>query len=468
MGIDLRQKASILKNQEQIFRSFKIKFVSPNKSSKGHLSAVKFENYKALYVEIQRYSKELFDLIWDEQYKTLPINQPFPKLKSLRYTDFDIESKLTGSFKCACIKHIAGIFDSFVQGHNFALKFKPELFEKKSQKPEVKEFEIPFVWADIKINSGLSFVQINGCGEYGIKHKSYDKMKNGVTMTRNLSILRLPFKISKYHRAKFLVSGWQIASPALCRDGIKINLSKLIPRRLNQKQNTKSKSFVDEQVGCDQGINSVVTLAYKDKNGVIHSFQSPTKDKQGWTLAKIIRKLQRCKKGSKQYARYQKLRANFIRWSVNQSESFIKENNVRTIALEDIRLIGKGSNSGSFLSKFEHSLIRSKLNSLCEDCGASLLLSSNPYRSQRCSACGYTHRGNRKKGTKRFICLNCGNAMDADLNAALNHSVNLEPKKFGQIDNENGEFWPEIKAKSGSQLGVDLVPNDPEPKVETL
>lgn len=467
MGLDLRTKSQILKDQEQIFRSFRVKFISPSNSSKGHLSAVKFENYKALYIEIQSYCRELFELIWDEQYKALPIDQQFPKLKSLRYTDYSIDSKLTGSFKCACIKHISGIFDSFIEGHNFALKFRPELVEKKSIKPEIGEFEIPFAWADIKINSGLSFVQINGCGEYGIKHKSYDKMKNGVTMTRNLSILRLPFKISKYHRAKFVQKDWEICAPTLCRDGIKINLSKLISKRSNQRQNKKQKEFVPGQVGCDQGINSVITLAYK-QDGVVKSFQSPAKDKQGWTLAKIIKRLQRCKKGSKQYARYQKLRASFIRWSVNQAKSFIQENNVKVIALEDIRLIRKGSNSGSFLSKFEHSLIRSKLNSLCEDCGASLLLSSNPYRSQRCSACGYTHRGNRKKGTKRFICLNCGNAMDADLNAALNHSINLKPLKRGEIDNENGEFWKEIKTESGSQLGVDLVPNDPEPKVETL
>ena len=98
---------------------------------------------------------------------------------------------------------------------------------------------------------------------------------------------------------------------------------------------------------------------------------------------------------------------------------------------------------------------------LCEDCGASLLLQTNAYRSQHCSSCGFVHKLNRKKGTKQFICLNCGNTIDADLNAALNHSLNLEPKKFGNIDNLNGEIWLEIK--SGSQLGANSVPNDPEP-----
>ena len=108
-------------------------------------------------------------------------------------------------------------------------------------------------------------------------------------------------------------------------------------------------------------------------------------------------------------------------------------------------------------------MVRSKLNSLCEDCGASLLLQSNAYRSQRCSRCGYTHRGNRKKGTKQFICKSCGLEIDADLNAALNHSVNLPPLTRGGLDNENGEFWKEL----GSQLGVSSVPNDLEPLIHS-
>jgi hypothetical protein len=461
MGIDLRQKHQILKDKEQIFRSFKVNFISPDHKSSGHLSAIKFENYNALYLEIQHYCKELFDLIWQQNYENADINEPFEKIKSIRYTDFNLDSKLTGSFKNQCIKHISGIFDSFVQGHNFALKYKPELIEKKSIKPEIDEFEIPFAWADTKINKGLNFVQINGCGEFGIK-RIVGENPNSKHRPRSYGeVLRLPFKISKYHRSKFLTSDWDLASPTLCRDGIKINLSKLIPKRLNQKQNSKSKRFQEGQVGCDQGINSVITLAYRNKDGEIKSFQSPAKDKQNLTLAKIIKRMKRTKKGSKHYGRLQKLRANFIRWSINRAKNFIKSNNIQIIALEDVRFLGKGTNQGQFLNKFEHSLIRSKLNSLCEDCGASLLLQTNAYRSQRCSACGFVHKLNRKKGTKQFICLNCGNTLDADLNAALNHSVNLPPLCRGGLDNLNGEFWPEIK--SGSQLGVNSVPNDPEP-----
>ena len=52
MGLDLRTKSSTLKDQEQIFRSFRVNFGSPDRKSSGHLSAGKFENYKALYAEL--------------------------------------------------------------------------------------------------------------------------------------------------------------------------------------------------------------------------------------------------------------------------------------------------------------------------------------------------------------------------------------------------------------------------------
>ena len=462
MGLDLRTKHLVLKDQGQIFRSCKVLFKEPKCNKDSTLTAIKFENYKALYAEIQRYSKELFDQIWAKHFESKDVHSKYDKLPILKYTDFDVETKLTSSFQNQCIKHLQGIFSSFIEGHNFALTRNDEdLLQKKSKKPVVNEFEIPFCWADVQIKSDLCFVQINGCGEFGIKRVVGENPNSKFRPRSYGDVLRLPFKFSKYHRSKF--KNWEISSPTLCHDGIKLNFVKLIPKRLKQKQNSKSKSFIDGQVGCDQGINSVITLAFK-KDNEIKSFQSPAKDKQNWTLAKIIKRMKRCKKGSKAYSGYQALRANFIRWSINQAKTFIKENSIKVIALEDIRFLGKNRNNGGFLSKFEHSLIRSKLNMLCEDCGASLLLQTNAYRSQRCSKCGFVHKNNRKKGTKQFICKSCGLEIDADLNAALNHSINLEPKKFGSLDNEKGEFWLE-NIKVGSQLGANSVPNDPEPLV---
>ena len=120
MGLDLRTKSQVLKDQEQIFRSAKIKFVQPSPKNAA-LTATKFENYAALYSEIQRYCKELLDQIWNRYFENADIHSKFGKLPILKYTDFNIETKLTSSFKNQCIKHLQGILNSFVEGHNFAL-----------------------------------------------------------------------------------------------------------------------------------------------------------------------------------------------------------------------------------------------------------------------------------------------------------------------------------------------------------
>ena len=53
-------------------------------------------------------------------------------------------------------------------------------------------------------------------------------------------------------------------------------------------------------------------------------------------------------------------------------------------------------------------------------CAGVPLLAIDPHNTSReCSACGYTAKGNRKTQDK-FVCLECGFALHADINAALN------------------------------------------------
>lgn len=50
--------------------------------------------------------------------------------------------------------------------------------------------------------------------------------------------------------------------------------------------------------------------------------------------------------------------------------------------------------------------------------GIEVVLVDPAYTSQRCSACGYTAKNNRRKGT--FACRSCGFIANADVNAAIN------------------------------------------------
>ena len=445
MGVDCRQR----QNAKIKLMHRCSKHMLKQGNSFGRMSNIKCSKLRSYIDACEQYAKNFLKEILINGYENFSADfrgeMAIPKM--IKYSHFNdrISSDLSGRTKNQIVKQIQPLIVNWIKEWNYWYRRsktdKNVDLEKWKKFPEIKNFELTTTFCDVEINGNKAFAELKAMGQFGIRHKTS-------------SVLRIPFKIDKRTIDKRINGGWKLSSAiTVTKDHVILNWEKelQIPER-NGKQ-----------VGCDQGINSVITLACKDENGIIRYFQSPSKDKHGWTLSKIMKRMKRCKKGSKHYARYQKLRANFIRWSINQARSFIKENRVKVIALEDVRFLGRGRNVGGFLSKFEHSLIRSKLTMVSEENGVFMVLSPNSYRSQRCSACGFTHKLNRKKGTKQFVCLSCGSMIDADLNAALNHSVNLEPKKFGQIDNENGEFWKEL----GSQLGVNPVPNDPEPLIHS-
>jgi transposase len=54
----------------------------------------------------------------------------------------------------------------------------------------------------------------------------------------------------------------------------------------------------------------------------------------------------------------------------------------------------------------------------CEELGIYLKKINPVYTSQTCSSCGFIHKNNRLGD--EFLCLNCGNKIDADFNAAIN------------------------------------------------
>ena len=66
------------------------------------------------------------------------------------------------------------------------------------------------------------------------------------------------------------------------------------------------------------------------------------------------------------------------------------------------------------------------------------------YTSQRCSACGWVRKGNRKR--KQFRCDECGFTQDSDLNASRNISfelTSLTEKQRLLHKNGKGFYWYE-------------------------
>ena len=147
------------------------------------------------------------------------------------------------------------------------------------------------------------------------------------------------------------------------------------------------------------------------------------------------------KKGSKSFKRTQSHRKNFINWSINQ----LNFTNVKEIRLEKIWNIGYKSRTSRMMSHWTNTLIRDKIENKCEEEGIRLIHQSSTYRSQRCSGCGVVRKSNRKG--KIYSCKHCLLEMDADLNASLNHIVNLPEIPYDllklQMNRGDGFYWLE-------------------------
>ena len=184
-----------------------------------------------------------------------------------------------------------------------------------------------------------------------------------------------------------------------------------------------------ETVGID--IGKITTISCS--NG----FQSRP-NKHGHDLNSILEIMARKQKGSKGFKKCQAHRLNYIHWSINQ----LNLQNVRQINLERMMNVNQGRRVSRTLARWTYRDIFGKLETCCEEQGVLVQKVSPTYTSQRCSKCGWTRKNNRK-GTL-FKCGQCGNTMDADLNASLN--IALELPEIGRKDrlkgiNRKGFYW---------------------------
>lgn len=186
-----------------------------------------------------------------------------------------------------------------------------------------------------------------------------------------------------------------------------------------------------ETVGADQGKNTVLSFS---NNQV-----TPHKDIHGHSLHSIMEKMSRQKKGSKAFKKSQRLRETFINWDINQLDL----SNIKEIKIEKVVNIFSGKRRSRIMSHWTNTIIRDKIKARAQEEEVLLTEQSSAFRSQRCSSCGFVHSRNRKK--KVFTCLSCGFTIDADINAARNHNVELPNIPFwlcrSGLNKTTGFFW---------------------------
>lgn len=183
-------------------------------------------------------------------------------------------------------------------------------------------------------------------------------------------------------------------------------------------------------IGADQGINTCVTFS---------DSQTTQKNNHGQDLHSILTKLSNKIIGSKSFNKTLEQRNNYINWSINKLNLI----NIKEIKLEKISNFRYKKQTSKFLNYFGEKLIRQKLIDFAQDQGVLVTEQSSPFRSQRCSCCGYVSKKNRKG--KLFSCKHCTFSMDADLNASLNHEQTLpfSFKLFASLRKIKEFFWKE-------------------------
>jgi IS605 OrfB family transposase len=185
-------------------------------------------------------------------------------------------------------------------------------------------------------------------------------------------------------------------------------------------------------VGIDIGQTTTLTLS---------TGQSIDTDAHGHTYGSICKTLARKKKGSKNFKQTDIHRSNYIRWAVNQ----VNLDGIKQINIENIKHMRRGKRSSRILSHWNYAELFGKLEEKLIEHGVHIHKVSPTYTSQRCSACGWVRKGNRKG--KQFKCDKCAFACDADLNGSLNITLNLPPigkKKRLLQNNKTGFYWPAI------------------------
>lgn len=225
--------------------------------------------------------------------------------------------------------------------------------------------------------------------------------------------LRLPFIKKEYknerieilipikeHKHSLKFQDWK-----LCNS---IKLSKTYISLTFEKRTPEVKE-IGKTIGIDQGYKKL--LVTSDNQRIGSDFE------------KYYEKIARKKQGSNAFKRALIERDNKINELINKE---LDLSTLREIVIEDLRGIKQGT-KGKIRKKFNNKLQRwvyakcvNKLDMFCEE--EAVLLTHRPpaYTSQRCNVCGFIHKNNRKG--EKFLCLNCGNEMDADWNASLNLS----------------------------------------------
>lgn len=339
--------------------------------------------------------------------------------KFISTTDITIETALSArALKCASGQAL-GILGSVVRKLQ-KLEFKRKVsIDKGYDTSKIDKKLDEFILTKPKIDRNF-YANLNSiCVDFVQPKTSFDGFVVLKSLGKSYGKIIVPIKLHRHtNKLKsqnyIQKTSWMISDKELCS---------IWEREIPEKKTSGVK------VGADQGFVDCLTLS---------DGQVTQTDKHGYNLQSIIKKLTGKQKGSKGYRRTQTHRTNYINWSINQ----LNFDDIRELGFEDVKNVRLGKNTSADLKGWTYTEIASKIEDKCLNEGVLLVKQGSIYRSQRCSECGFVHKGNRKG--KIFMCRKCGHEDDADMNGAKNHSVDIQPIPFSLMRlklNLTGFFW---------------------------
>jgi transposase len=394
----------------------------------------KIENLNIFINEYRRISKIFLDYIWNNGYswidkenniKEFYINKNLLNMPSMLTSDIieksGIDTFLTGRALKCCMTQIAGIIGSACEKQKKRLymlnKLKGEGTCRRQRKLLIKRLKqnIPQKPNVDNINPELNSI----CCNFQQTDKEFDGFLRLTSITKDKMDIRIPIKFNR-HSNKLKNHGKLMTSFLISKN--KVDFRWELPEIIKRERGIV--------IGGDQGMKDILTLS----DGQI----TPKVDIHGHSLESILTKMSRKKKGSHEFKRCQEHRKNFINWSLNQ----LKFDNIKQLNFENIWNIGYKNSTSRYMSSWTNTIIRDKVEKICEDTGVQFVSQSSTYRSQRCSCCGLVRKSNRKG--KNYICNSCGLMIDSDFNASKNHEVSLPeiPYEIRKLDlNRKGFYW---------------------------
>lgn len=380
----------------------------------NQLNTLKYSKYKEFVQEYRRVAREIIAYIWEYGYEDYdPKSNKFNLPKFLDYNSFDwIKTDLSARALSSLVTQVSGMLRACTDKQ----KRRIYVYEQKPSpklKKKIDKFKTSAPSA-LNINPELSskcadFEKSETHGLHGhVRLKSIGKAYGEII----IPIIR------HRHSKGFESKKWNMKASFLCgQDRIEVRWEKDIPH--------KTEGSI---VGADPGQTTIITFS---------DGQVTQKTKHGTDLKYICDKLSRKKKGSKAFRRAQQERDNIINYSIKQ----LNLSGIKQIKFEQNKNLRFGQNTSRSLKHFTYTAIEKQIKNVCELNGVHLILEPSAFYSQRCCACGWVQKSNRKG--KRFSCKHCRHEMDSDLNAATNHEFFL-PDIRGLVKsrmNIEGFFW---------------------------